>query len=462
MARVPAEPCSRLTIARRKPRRSARRPRLLLQALIRITLGTTTGLGTFWGTVMFRCGYLFIAAAFFLSLEGCSNGPPGPAAAVEGARDVALNRASSAPKIQPGQIADQTHTNSVSAISGEENSTYSRTVVDIATILDHNQLRFRPIASRGPLQDVLDLLQRPDVDIAIVQTDALEALTGRAQAAARERLRYLFRVPNKELHVLAPREIAEIRQLEGRKVNIDRPGSGTHLTARAIFEKLGIKPEFTTYDQAAAHQRLQSGEIQASISLASRSSSEILAFLSYGQFHLVSIPFEESVASYFPSQFTANDYPHLVDAGGRVETIAVGRVIAVRDWPEGSIRYRRLARLAETIYSRFDDLQQPGHDPRWGDVGLREAVPGWQRFKPTQNLLDQTARQTTDEQRAFQTFAAATGICSLPGSAVALERLYNDYVEWRRARDKNVLREAPVLTTDEEARARLHGAGDSP
>jgi uncharacterized protein len=390
----------------------------MLQSQIRVT-GNCDRAGYRWGTVMFRCVYVFVAAAACLCLEGCSSDPRGTATVAGETRDAALVSTPSASIASSRKASVRTYPNTIRAISGDENSTYSRTVIDLMTILDRDRFRFQPIPSRGPLRDLMDLLHRPDIDAAIVQTDALEALTGSAEADAAERLRYLFRVPNQELHVLALRDITEIRQLEGRKVNIDGPGSSTHLTARSIFDKLGIKAEFTTDDQATALQRLESGEIQAAISLASRPSREILGFpsyRSYGRFHLVSIPFEESVASYFPARFTADDYPDLVEAGRSIETIAVGRVLAVQNPPRGSSRYRRLTRLSEIIRARFDELKQTGQDPRWAEIDFSAAAPGWQRFEPAQNLLDRSARQAA-ERRAFRRIAAETGICSLQASA---------------------------------------------
>ena len=44
--------------------------------------------------------------------------------------------------------------------------------------------------------------------------------------------------------------------------------SGTNLTSRLIFEKLGVKPEMTTFDQASSYARLKSGEIQAAVYVA--------------------------------------------------------------------------------------------------------------------------------------------------------------------------------------------------
>jgi uncharacterized protein len=388
---------------------------------------------------MFRyvCGLAVVALC--LSLGGCSNEPSETANGMGSVRSIAFERAPLPPKAPSQRSSEETHAASsiIRIVSGEEDSAYSRTIADLTAILDSDRLRFQAIASQGPQQDLLNLLNRPDTDVAIIPTDAIQALPERIRAAARQRLRYLFLIPNKELHVLAPRGISEIQQLNGRKVNIDRPGSSTNLTARLIFGKLGIEPEFTTDDQTTAHRHLRSGEIQAALVLASRPSSEVLAFPSEGQFHLLPIPFEDTVIGYSPSRFTFDDYPHLVVAGRPVETVAVGRVLAVRNWAEGSPRHGRLARLAEAISSRFDELQQSGRNPRWKEVSRLAGAPGWQRFKPVQDLLDRSVRQF-DEQRAFERLAAASGICALPASTAAYERLYNDFVEWRRARDDGV------------------------
>jgi TRAP-type uncharacterized transport system substrate-binding protein len=383
---------------------------------------------------MFRCVSVLILAGLYVSLGGCSNQTAVTAPVVKRSKEQAADRTSSVGKIPARSLADQKPDNSISVISGEESGTYSRTVDGLAEILSRNQMRLRPIASQGPLQDLLSLLHRPDIDTAIVQADALEGLAGYVQAAARERLRYLFQVSSKAVHVLAPRDITDIRQLEGRKVNIDQPGSGTHLTAILMFQRLGIKPEFTTFDQETAFQRLQSGEIQASILLASHPSTDVLAFPSSGRFHLVPLSLEGGTPNYRSGQFTADEYPHLIDTGQRVDTIEVGRILAVRDWPEGSPRYKRLARLTEMIDAHLDELQQSSQDRQRGDVTLQE-VSGWQRFEPARRLLDKRIR-TADEQRAFERLVAASGVCSTPIPTAASERLYQDFMDWRKARER--------------------------
>lgn len=56
------------------------------------------------------------------------------------------------------------------------------------------------------------------------------------------RLAYIAKLYNEELHLLAGEGIASIKDLEGKKVNYSDVGSGTQFSARLIFEGLGIKP----------------------------------------------------------------------------------------------------------------------------------------------------------------------------------------------------------------------------
>ncbi len=109
------------------------------------------------------------------------------------------------------------------------------------------------------------------------------------------------------------KSITDIRQLEGKKVNIDKPGSGTNLTARLIFEKLGIKPEFVDFRPVHILREAASGEIAAALYVAGRPVRAISEFQGDGRFHLLDIPFEGEIAeSYFPATFTRADYPRLV------------------------------------------------------------------------------------------------------------------------------------------------------
>jgi TRAP transporter TAXI family solute receptor len=338
----------------------------------------------------------------------------------------------------PSASAERANAGTIGVISGGADGTYIRIAADLANVLDGETLRILPIIGRGSLQNLQDIMFLRGIDVGIVQMDAREGLTpSNLQASAQQRLRYLARLYNEELHVLASRDVASLRDLNGKKVNIDKPGSGTNLTARLIFEKLGIKPEFTTYDQASSYERLRSGEIQAALYVAGRPVRAISEFQSEGRFHLLSIPFEGDVAeSYLPARFSSSDYPRLIDSGKTVETVAVGNVLAVFNWPENSERYRRVQRFVDAFFSHFDDFLQPGRHPKWKEVNLSATVPGWQRFKAAQDWLDREARQAKAQEQQFNQFVDARGSQSSQISAADRERLFQEFLAWQQSRGK--------------------------
>lgn len=395
-----------------------------------------TGLGTTGGTVMFRPVWLLVAAGLCLSLEGCSNEVPHTVAAVGQATGAAPKHASPVSKAAAHQAPVQTREQPpFTILAGGDGPADDRLIADLATALERNRLRLRLGRSQGPERDLRTLLHNPGIDVALIPTDAIESLPRQVRAGAREHLRYLFRVPSQRLHILARRDITTIHDLNGRKIDIGPPGSGSSLTAHLIFDKLGIKPEFSGSDQITAFQRLRSNEIQAMVLLASETSTEVLAFEPGGAYHLVPISFEtiaspldELIVHYSPSQFTAEEYPNLVDHGHQIDTIAVGRVLALRNWPEGNAHYERLADFSKALSTYLsEELQKSvgtGTNPA-------EQALGWKRFRPTEILLARRAQQA-EEHRAFEDFTGAQGVCPLPDAA-ARERLYNDFLAWRKA-----------------------------
>jgi len=356
--------------------------------------------------------------------------------------------AQSSPALDPGErqrspsaTSRTANSGTIGVISGGADGTYIRIAADLANVLDGDQMRILPIIGRGSLQNLRDIMFLRGIDVGIVQMDAREGLRAEnLQGEALQRLRYIARLYNEEVHILASRDITDLRQLSGRKVNIDKAGSGTNLTARIIFERLGIQPEFTTYDQAASYERLRSGEIQAAVYIAGRPVRAISEFKSEGRFHLLAVPFEGELAeTYLPARFSATDYPSLVEAGRDVETLAVGNILAVFNWPTGSDRYRRVERFVNEFFSRFDEFLQPGRHPKWKEVNISATVPGWERFKPAEDWLNRASREplAADAARDFERYLQRSGSTPVQLSTAERERLLHLFLDWQRARTRN-------------------------
>ncbi len=336
-----------------------------------------------------------------------------------------------------GFNASRANKGTLGVISGGADGTYIRIAADLANVLDNEDLRILPMIGRGSLQNLKDIMFLRGVDIGIVQMDAREQLRAEnLQDDAVQRLRFITRLYNEEVHIIANREITDIRQLEGKKVNIDKAGSGTNLTARLIFDKLGIKPEMTTFDQASSYAKLKSGEIQAALYVAGRPVRAIAEFQTEGRFHLLSIPFEGEIAeSYFPARFENADYPQLVEQDKTVDTLAVGSLLAVYNWPENTDRYNRVKRFVDAFFSRFDEFLQPGRHPKWKEVNLAADVPGWQRSRAAQDWLDRAvaASRPSPEAQTFESFMQSRGMAVSPEQR---EALFRDFLAWRNDRQR--------------------------
>lgn len=303
--------------------------------------------------------------------------------------------ASSTPVATPGFVSV------VGVVSGNVDGTYARIAADLAAVLDSGRLRVLPILGKGSVQNIDDILHTRGVDIGIVQSDVLAFLRQQKPAGPgpnpgsnpgsnpAQSICYIAKLYNEEVHVLAVAGIASLEDLAGRKVNVDVGGSGTALTATTLFNSLGVAATFLHDDQAAALEKLRRGEIDALVYVAGKPTRLFTEVPPGTGLHLLPIRLTEALAnSYIPSEFTSQDYPALVPNGAEVDTLAVGAVMAVYNWPRGSDRYAAAARFTDAFFSSIGKLRQPPRHPKWHDVDLRAQVPGWVRFGPAQAWLD--------------------------------------------------------------------------
>jgi TRAP-type uncharacterized transport system substrate-binding protein len=266
-------------------------------------------------------------------------------------------------------------------VSDGADGTFARVAADLHLELSRDGLQISPSDSGGPLRTLEQILYKPGADVGIVQADAIESVATESWAAlANQHLRYLARIYGEEVHVLARDRITSLRELDGLRVNINSPGSGSNITAHLVFEKLGLRPAFSTYETADALTRLRAGEIDAVFLLAPRPSGDLLRFQAEG-FHLVEVPSEAALGrSYSGVELGADDYPTLIREGERVRTISVDVVFAVYNWREGTKGFRKLTRFGRSFNARLKQLQQLGHYFAWTGVEPVAPVHGWVRF----------------------------------------------------------------------------------
>ena len=282
----------------------------------------------------------------------------------------------------------------VGIISGGVTGTYIRIAADLANVLDSgNDLRVLPIMGKGSVQNIDDILYLRGIDIGIVQSDVFAFVRmEHKHPTIDQRIRFITKLYNEEYHLLANREIARVEDLAGKKVNFDKIGSGTHMTASIVFDLLGLSVEPTSFDQSLALEKVKSGEIAAMVYVAGKPATIFNAIQASDPVHFLDIPLTpEILETYLPSRLTQEDYPQIVPAGSSVRTLAVGAVMAVYNWPPGHPRRTKVTRFINAFFDNFAEFQKPPRHPKWHEVSLSATVPGWTRYDPAEEWLRRNA-----------------------------------------------------------------------
>src|SRR3954469_10760943 len=112
-------------------------------------------------------------------------------------------------------LGDRMNANTVAIVSGTPGGTYFRMASDMAFVLDDgDDLRILPILGKGAGQNAYDIRFLKGVDLGFVRTDTLDQLREDKRLTTVDRhITYIARLFNDELHVIAPREVTDIRQL---------------------------------------------------------------------------------------------------------------------------------------------------------------------------------------------------------------------------------------------------------
>ncbi len=311
--------------------------------------------------------------------------------------------------------------------------------LDLSTLLDDGdyfeKMRVIPVISRGQMQNLRDMLYLDGVDLAFLQTDTFEYLKDTPQVSfIKEKVRYVTAMFSEELYVIARSDISSLSDLAGKKVSIGAKGGAAAVTGPIIFKRLGIPAILEYEDAGIAIDRLRAGDMAAHVFLLPRPARPVAELKGDG-LRILPVPFTSDLEQlYQPAKFTSAEYPNLIPTGQQVESIAVGDILAVFNWPKGSERYKKVARFVEAFFTRFAELQKPGFSTKWREVNLAAQVPGWTRFRPAQEWLDKRGGREKIADDKFEAFAREQG------GARGDERedeLFQKFLLWMKARNSS-------------------------
>ena len=141
------------------------------------------------------------------------------------------------------QIRERLNAGTIGLAGGLLEGAPIRFATEIARVVnDGGAVHVLPIVTRGPTENVNDLLYLRGVDAAIINSDSLEEYKSQVPQI-RQRMTYLLSLFPSELHIFVRPEIRSLSDLAGKKVNFNTQGTAAAYSGPLIFSRLGVDVE---------------------------------------------------------------------------------------------------------------------------------------------------------------------------------------------------------------------------
>ena len=260
---------------------------------------------------------------------------------------------------------------------------------EIARVVnDGSAMHVLPIVTHGATENVNDLPYLKGIDVAVINSDLLEEYKSQVPQI-KQHISYILSLFPSELHIFVRPEIRSLADLVGKKVNFDSQGTAAAYSGPLIFSRPGLGVEKIFIPHPVALEQMRHGEIAGVVFVTSKPVDAFVRGKWEEGFEFLPVEYSSKFEDYYlPSYLESVDYPDLIAKGERIATVAVPAILASYNWSPNSLRYRRVARFVNELFSRVDRLQSSGFDPKWKDINLTTRAPGLERFRAAQEWLD--------------------------------------------------------------------------
>jgi TRAP transporter TAXI family solute receptor len=275
-------------------------------------------------------------------------------------------------------------------VTGSEKGTYYQFGLNLQRLMKSNGINLTVSPSKGSVENVFAVYQRPATQLGIVQSDVL-AFVARVETdpvlqRIAKKIKMVFPLYNEEIHILG-RNVPSFDDLAGKRVAIGREGSGTYLTARLMFKVAEVEPkQMLLIDTDQALAELKAGRIDAMFYVAGAPVKLFTEGVAEAD-GLALVPVtNKSITEFYPNvELPARSYPWQAQA---VPTVAVKSVLV-------SFDFRRLdcdnvGRFAQILATNMGWLSDNGH-PKWKAVKLDYPLKGWEQYDCVRKYLARTA-----------------------------------------------------------------------
>ena len=312
---------------------------------------------------------------------------------------------------------------------------------------ERSELRILPIMGYGSLQTIEDMLYLKGIDFGMVHSDVMRHMEQlRLAASAKRKLRFVTKLFDQSMHVLANDKIKNIKQLNGKMVILGRPRTGDGMSTLTLISDLGLKIDPVHVEFSEGVEKVRKGEAAAMIVVSRKPSQEILKISDASGLQLLPVPMTKKVLkAYEPDKLTNGDYPGLIAEGKEVVTASMSSILAVYNWPIGSPRYTNIMKFIVALGNRRDQLAEASRKDIWQEIDLAGEVKGWERYQPAAVLAKAAAAERDAANATVSPTAAdpefvlfADYVRKTTGKDLSeeeLEALYKKYKAWDTKQD---------------------------
>ena len=276
-------------------------------------------------------------------------------------------------------------------ITGGDKGTYYQFGLDLQKLVKPQGINLTVHPSKGSVENIFAVYQRPGVQMGIVQSDVL-AFVARLQSdpvltRIAKKTKMVFPLYNEEIHLVGRKGITDFDDLTGRKVAVGREGSGTYLTSRLLFKLSEVVPAEMVYiDTSEALAELKAGRVDAMFYVAGLPVKLLKEDIT-DKDGLVLVPItNKSILEFYPqAEVPAGVYPWQSTA---VVTAAVKAVLVSFDFRRKDCD--NVGRFGQILSTHLDGLQKGGH-PKWKVVDLNYPLRGWEQYDCVRKYLGKAA-----------------------------------------------------------------------
>ena len=197
-------------------------------------------------------------------------------------------------------IRQKANAGTVSLITGGVDgvsNTYQQLASDLASVLDaKSELRVLPIIGYGSLQNIEDMLYLKGIDVGMVHSDVMRHMEQKqVLPGARNRLRYVTKLYDEQLHVLANTKYTDVRKLNGQTIIVGRPGSGNEMSALTLLRDLRLKVKIIHVEFDEGVQQVRDGRAAAMVVVTRKPSSKLRKIKANSGLHFLPVPMTKTL-----------------------------------------------------------------------------------------------------------------------------------------------------------------------